>query len=186
MARWIPAAFLVVALGTTGSAFAEPTPSPFPLADGNRWTLRDVETNAARTIAVSKQDQGLVVSGLPGAPAIRVRWAGDTLQAWDSTNERWEALFRFGEPAGTTYSVRLGNTLLWRNVTVTVATKRARLADAQGRTRLCTRFTVTSKQKVADAGVESLAFAPGVGPMQIVEQTIAGTRELSLAGRALK
>jgi hypothetical protein len=186
MERWIPATLAVIALGVAGSASAEPRPSPFPLAAGNHWTLRDVETNAARTISVSKQDQALVVSGLPGAPAIRVRWAGDTLQAWDSAGDRWEALFRFGEPAGTTYSVRLGNTLLWRNVAVTVASKRARLADAQGRMRMCTRFTVTSKQKVADAGIESVAFAPGVGPMQIVEQTIAGTRELSLAGRALK
>jgi hypothetical protein len=181
MARWIPAAFVILALGTTGSAFAQQARSPFPLADGNRWTLVDAETDADRTISVNRESGALVLKGLPGAPSLRVRWSGETVQAWDTTDHRWESVFRFGEPAGTSYLVRLGSTLLWRNVTVTVASKRAQVEDHQGRTRVGTRFTFASKQKIADAGIESFAFAPGIGPIRIVEQTIAGTRELALA-----
>jgi hypothetical protein len=182
MVRWIPAAVLVLALGAVGSASGEPQPSPFPLAAGNAWTLRDVETNAARTISVSKGEKGLVLSGLPGAPALRVRWSGDTVQAWDASNERWEAIFRFGLPAGSSYTVRLGSTLLWRHVVVTVASKRARIEDYSGRSRVCTRFTFSTKTKVADAGLEWFAFARGVGPVRFAEQWIGGSRELALAG----
>jgi hypothetical protein len=186
MARWIPAALVVLALTMTGSAAAEPRPSPFPLDDGNRWTMRDAETSLARTISVNQESGGLVLKGLPGAPSLRVRWVGETVQAWDTADQRWESVFRFGEPAGTSYLVRLGSTLLWRNLTVTVASKRARVDDYEGRTRVCTRFIFASKQKVADAGLESFAFARGIGPIQIVEQSIAGTRELALAGHRLK
>ena len=182
MVRWIPATIAAVTLGAVGSASAEPQPSPFPLAAGNQWTMRDVETNAARTISVSKGEKGLVLGGLPGAPALRVRWIGDAVQAWDTADERWEAIFRFGLPARSSYVVRLGNTLLWRNMAVTVASKRARIEDYEGRSRVSTLFTFASKGKVADAGLESLAFARGVGPVRIAEQWIGGVRELALAG----
>jgi hypothetical protein len=184
--RWIPAAVAAVTLGVVGSASGEPQPSPFPLAEGNQWTLRDVETNAARTISVGKGEKGLVLSGLPGAPALRVRWSSDAVQAWDTADERWEAILRFGLPARSSYVVRLGNTLLWRNVVVTVASKRARIEDYEGRSRVCTQFTFASKGKIADAGLESLAFARGLGPVRIVEQWIGGVRELALAGHRLK
>jgi hypothetical protein len=186
MIRWVSVGLLTLSLGAVGSASGEPTPSPFPLADGNRWTLRDIEGNAARTIFVRKEAQDLVLSGLPGAPPLRVRWAGDTLQAWDVADERWEAVFRFGGLAGKGYPVSLGNTLLWRNVVVTLKSKRAEEEDLYGRTRNCVRFTFASKRGVADAGLESISFAPGVGPVRIAHQTIAGTRELALAGYRVK
>lgn len=186
MVRWIPAAFVVLTLGSVGSAFAEQPPSLFPLADGNRWTLRDVETDAARTISVSEGEKGLVLSGLPGAPALRVRWSGDAVQAWDTADGRWEAILRFGLPAKSSYIVRLGNTLLWRNVVVTVASKRARIEDSRGRVRVCTRFTFASKQRIADAGLEWFAFARGIGPVRFAEIWIGGTRELALAGHRVR
>jgi hypothetical protein len=187
MTRWISVGLLTLCLGVAGSASAEPRPSPFPLAEGNRWTLRDIETNAARAIAVRGGPEGLVLSGLPGAPSMRVRWLGDTVQAWDAGDRRWEALFRFGVPVGERYLVKLGATSLWRGVVVTVASKRAAVEDFNGRTRRgCTRFTFTAKRPLADAGLESFAFAPGVGPIQVVEQTIAGSRELALASHRVK
>ena len=186
MERWIPATLAILALGVAGSASAQQARSPLPLADGNQWTLVDVETDVAKTIAVNRVGTSFVLSGLPGAPALRVRWAGQTLQAWDTSNSRWEAMFRFDAPAGTSYAVRLGNTFLWRNVTVTLASKRARVEDYEGRTRVATRFTFASKQKLADAGLESFSFASGIGPVRIVEQTIAGPRELALAARRVR
>lgn len=186
MARWISVGLLTLVLGTAVGANAVPRPNPFPLADGNRWVLRDIETNAARTLAVREQGPSLVLHGLPGALPMRVRWAGETVQVWDTSNERWEALFRFGEPVGESYLVRLGDTLLWRNVAVTVASKRARVDDHRGRTLVSTRFTFASKSKIADAGVESMSFAPRVGPVHIAEQSIAGTRELTLVAARLR
>jgi len=37
---------------------------------------------------------------------------------------------------------------------------------------------------VADAGVEELVFAPGVGLVRVVETTIAGPRTLLLSARS--
>lgn len=186
MIRWVSVGLLTLSLVMVGGVSAEPSPSPFPLAAGNRWTLRDIETNVARTIFVRKEADGLVLTGLPGAPPLRVRWAGETLQAWDVADDRWEAIFRFGGPAGKGYLVNLGNTLLWRNVVVTLDAKRAPVGDLSGRTRKCVRFTFGYKRGLADAGLESISFAPGIGPVRIADQTIAGTRELALAGYRVK
>jgi hypothetical protein len=181
MVRWVSVGLLTLSFAVVGGVSAEPSPSPFPLAHGNRWTLRDIETNAARTISVRKEADGLVLSGLPGAPPLRVRWAGETLQAWDVADERWEGIFRFGGLAGKGYPVNLGNTLLWRNVVVTLNAKRAAVDDFGGRSRKCLQFTFGYKRGLADAGLESISFAPGIGPVRIADQTIAGTRELALA-----
>lgn len=80
----------------------------------------------------------------------------------------------------------LGNTLFWRNVVITLASKRATVEDFAGRTRPCLRFTFGYKRGLADAGLESMAFAPGIGPVRIADQTIAGTREIALAGYSVK
>jgi hypothetical protein len=88
MLRWVSVGLLTLSLVMVGGVSAEPSPSPFPLAAGNRWTLRDIETNVARTIFVRKEADGLVLTGLPGAPPLRVRWVGETLQAWDVVDER--------------------------------------------------------------------------------------------------
>jgi hypothetical protein len=186
MARLISVGLLTLVLATAVGAQAVPRPNPFPLADGNRWILRDPESSVARTMSVEARGQGLMLEGLPGAGALRVRWAGDSVQAWDTANDRWEALFRFGADAGDRYSVRLGDTVLWRHVVVTVASKRAQIEDMSGRTRVGTRFSIASKRLIADAGIESMSFAPGVGPVQFAEETIAGPRELVLAAHRLK
>ena len=187
MTRWISVGLvgvLAFLVGTAGSAPAQ-SRSPFPLAEGNRWTHRGTETNFTRTMLVRGQADALVLSGLPGAPPLRVRWLGETVQAWDSGNDRWEALFRFGEPARSSYRVNLANAPLWRNLVVTVDSKRAPVEYA-GRMRLCTRFSFATKSKIVDAGLESMSFAPGVGPVLIAEQTIAGTRELELTSHRVK
>ena len=187
MIRWISVGLvglLAFLVGTAGSAPAQPR-SPFPLAEGNRWTLRDQESIATTRMTVRETGGNLVLSGLPGAPALRVRWLGETVQAWDSGSDRWEALFRFGEPARSSYRVNLANAPLWRNLVVTVDSKRAPV-DYAGRVRMCTRFSFSAKSKTRDAGLESMSFAPGIGPVLIAEQTIAGTRELELMSHRAK
>ena len=52
--------------------------------------------------------------------------------------------------------------------------------------RGCTLLTFRSKGKLVDAGLEEMAFAPRVGPVRIVEQTIAGTRVKTLVARTVK
>lgn len=164
-----------------GSADAKGQLSLFPLADGNRWTLRDVETDAATTIAVRRESGAFVLRGFPGASDLRVRMVEKTLHAWDPDNRRWEPLFRFGARVGARYAIRLGSTALWQSVSAVVASKTAVVHDADGRPlRGCTKFTFRGRGKLVDAGIEEMVFAPGIGPVRIVEQTIAGPREKTL------
>ena len=76
MTRWISVGLITLTLGASESSDAARRASPFPLADGNRWTLRDVKMDAAPTIAVRRGYAGFVLSGLPGMPDVRVRWSG--------------------------------------------------------------------------------------------------------------
>ena len=39
---------------------------------------------------------------------------------------------------------------------------------------------VRALEPIADAGVERLVFAPGIGPVEVVVQTIAGPRSYAL------
>jgi hypothetical protein len=168
---------LAAGLVAVGGVAAKGAKSLFPLADGNRWTLQSLESTAVTTMSVRKTAAGLVLRGFPGAGDLRVRSMGLTVEAWDPRDGRWEALLRFGLRPGSKYTVDLGGTPLWRSVLVTVATTNAVVADAEDRAfRGVTRFTLRPPGKVADAGVLELAFAPGVGPVRIVEQTIAGPR----------
>jgi hypothetical protein len=64
---------------------------------------------------------------------------------------------------------------------VTVATRTAWVRDARGRLhRGVVGLVVRARKPIPDAGVVELAFARGVGPVRIVEQTIAGARVLLL------
>ena len=162
-------------------------PAPLPLADGNRWVLRDLESSSTTTIAVTRRPSGLVLRGLPGAGDIRVRTAGRAVQAWDAAGARWEPFLRLGAPAGTRYSVALSGAPLWRSLTVTVASRAAVVRDGRGKTlRNCVRLTFAARKPVADAAIEELVFAPGVGFVRTAEQTIAGTRVRVLADVRLR
>jgi len=172
---------------TVQYAGATGPPSAFPLADGNRWILSDVEGGGRATVSVRRQPAGLVLDGLPGTADLRVRAAGRTIEAWDPANRRWEPLLRLGAPAGTKYVVNLGSEPLWRSLRVTVASRDAVVHDARGKTlRNCVELTFRSLKPVADAGLEELTFAPGIGLVRTVELTIAGPRERVLASLRLR
>lgn len=157
-----------------------------PLADGNRWVLRDVERPSTATISVVRRPSGLVLRGLPGAGDLRVRTASRAVQAWDPADGRWEPFLRLGARAGTRYAVALSSAPLWRSVTVTVSSRSAVVRDGRGRTlRGCVRLTFAARKPVADAGLEEVVLAPGVGFARIADQTIAGTRVRVLAGLRL-
>jgi hypothetical protein len=176
-----------VTLVLAATAAAAPTPSLFPLADGNRWTLRDSDRGATSTISVRRLGPAYLLRGFPGAGDLRVRADGQSVQAWDATQRRWEPFLPLGARAGTTQPVDLGATALWRNVLVTVASRNATIADDDGsELRGCTLLTLRSKGKLVDAGLEEIAFAPRVGPVRIVEQTIAGPRVKTLVARVVK
>ena len=60
---------------------------------------------------------------------------------------------------------------------MTVAARDATVADAEGRqVRDAVRLTFRYRGTLADAGLEELVFAPGVGLARVVEMTIAGPR----------
>jgi hypothetical protein len=161
--------------------------SPFPLADGNRWVLRNTASGAVRTMSLSRKPSGLVLRGLPGAADLRVRRVGKATEAWDRTSGRWEPLLRLGAPVGTRYVVDIGDSTLWRSVQVKVASRQAVVHDARGKTlRGCVRLAFHARKPVADAGLEELTFAPGIGPVAVTEITIAGPRRSTLASFRLR
>lgn len=173
----------VFAMALIGNvAAAGPQPNMFPLADGNRWTFRSDAVGGVRTLSVERRQGGLVLTGFPGVGPLRVRTTGKTVEAWDVADRHWEALLRFGAPTGSAYRASLSEAPLWRGVLVTVASKKATVHGSGGRAyRACTQFTLRPPAKLADAGVLELTFAPGVGPVQWVEQSIDGPREWALA-----
>jgi hypothetical protein len=176
----------LTACACVSAGSAGPPRSMFPLADDNRWTFRSMSVGGARTMSLEQQRGGLVLNGFPGAGPLRVRARGRAVEAWDTADRRWEALLRFGGATGSAYRVSLEDLALWRGVVVTVASKRATVRGSDGRAyRACTRFTLRPPAKVADAGVLELAFAPGIGPVRFVEQTIAGPRAWALASSRL-
>jgi len=178
---------VALTLVTVQCAGAAGPPSAFPLADGNRWIMSDVETGDRSTVSLRRQPAGLVLDGLPGAADLRVRAAGRTIEAWDPANRRWEPLLRLGAKAGTTYVVNLGSEPLWRSLRVTIASREAVVHDARGKTlRNCVKLTFRSLKPIADAGLEELTFAPGIGLVRTVVMTIAGPREHVLASLRLR
>ena len=165
---------------------AATTPSFLPLAQGNRWVLRDPDRGGTQTISVARGQAGLLLRGLPGAGELRVRTVGRAVEAWDATSRRWEPFLRLGAAAGTTYLVDLPATALWRGLTVKVASRRAEIEDARGKVlRNCVRLTFAVRKPIADGGLEELVFAPGVGLALTQEQTIAGPRIHLLAAYRL-
>lgn len=170
---------VVAGCGAAAGDEAAPQPSPtlLPLANGNRWVLRDDERGSTATISVARTPSGLVLRGLPGLGDLRVRAAGRAVQAWDPASSRWEPFLRLGAPVGTRYKIALAGAPLWSSVTVTVESRAAVVRDGRGRTlRNCVRLTFATRKPVADAAIEELVFAPGVGFVRTAEQTIAGTR----------
>lgn len=189
----LPSIVLVLAMaagcGAAAGDSADSTVAPalLPLADGNRWVLRDVERGSTAAISVAREPSGLVLRGLPGAGELRVRATGGSVEAWDPGSARWEPFLRLRAPVGTRYKVALTGAPLWRSLTATVASRSAVVRDARGKTlRNCVRLTFAAGKPVSDAGLEELVFAPGIGFARIAEQTIAGTRVRVLAGLQLR
>jgi hypothetical protein len=177
MRAWISPVLASLALLTADGVGAAPAPSQFPLAAGNTWYLADAENGAGSQVSVHARANGLLLRGFPGSGDLRVRRAGLAVEAWDPADGRWEAFLRLGAPAGTHYKVDLARTGLWRNLVVTVASRKLEVEDARGRSlRGCVRLTFRNPKGLADAGLEELVFAPGVGIVRIAEMTIAGTR----------
>ena len=182
-----PALLIGVTVVLCSCGGAEPgadaaTPRPlFPLEVGTTWQLVDERTGAAAPpvrVARPAEPSGVVLRGFPGLPPTRVRENGTSIEAWDPDPGRWEPFLRLGAETGTSYRVDLSQSLLWRNVLVTVAARDATASDADGETvRNAVRLTLRPKGKgMADAGLEELVFAPGVGLARVVETTIAGPR----------
>jgi hypothetical protein len=151
----------------------------FPLGVRNEWTFQNLRYGGAETLSVGRAGAGVFrLSGFPGAPSLRVRWSGQTLQAWDGRDRRWEALLRLGASAGTRYTVDLPQPL-WSRVQVTVASRQATVYNpVQRRSYSGTlRLALRPNPDLADAGLIGLWFAPRVGPIRWVEQSIAGPVE---------
>jgi hypothetical protein len=163
----------LAALALVTSAPAQPK-SLFPIAHGNRWILRDVDTLRPTTISIAHGVTGLELYGFPGlTDGMRVSRKGVDVRVWDAASQRWKTLLRFG-PAGTRYTVDLAETALWRSVDVTVASTSADVRDFRGRVHHgCTRLKFRYRG-LADAGLLELAFAPGVGFVRVSEQSFAG------------
>jgi hypothetical protein len=155
----------------------------FPLRGGNEWTFENRRYGGEDTVSVARASAGVFrLVGFPGAPSLRVRWSGQTVQAWDGAERRWEPFLRLGARAGTTYAVDLSQPL-WSGVRVTVASRRASFFNPVLRRRHsgAVRLSIGPSPELSDAGVTGLWFAPRLGPVRWVEQSIAGPVEHVLA-----
>ena len=151
MARHGIVAAGVVALIFAAAAASAPSPSLFPLADGNRWLLSD-GARARTAISVERRGPAYVLDGFPGTAALRVRAAGQAVQAWDAGQARWEPFLRLDARAGTTYVVDLTGTALWRSVVVTVVSRQTRLEETSACGAAgCTVLSFRSRGKTVDA-----------------------------------
>jgi hypothetical protein len=174
---------VVTVLTIVAGAAAVAQPAFFPLAPGNRWVLSDAGSRSVTAVVVRRQAPGLALHGFPGLRDSRARALGGSVQVWDAGDARWESLLRLVAPAGTKYTVRLSRNPLWQSVVVSVESRNAALADPSGRLRRgCVTLAFRSRGKAVDVGLEEMTFAPGVGPVRLVEQTIAGPRTKLLAG----
>jgi hypothetical protein len=173
----------VVALFACWCAAAVAAPPPlFPLRDGATWKLAD-QRGAAMVVKASRSGQAYVLRGFPGLGSVRVRPKGSDVQAWDAQGARWAPFLRLGARTGTRYRVDLRDAPLWRAVEVTVESRSAVCADARDRpVRRCVALALRTRKPIADAGVERLVFAPGIGLAEVVVQTIAGPRTYTLGG----
>ena len=176
---------LGLAVGSAGGASASESPRDalFRLADGARWTYRSAAVGTQRTMTLERGATGLVVEGFPGAGPLRIRAIGETIQVWDARDRRWEALLRLGARVGSRHRVALGAEPFWDPVVVEVASREARTRALGRVVRSCVRLTLIPPPSLADAGVLELWFAPGLGLVRFVEQTIAGPRAWTLASR---
>lgn len=116
------------------------------------------------------------LEGFPGAPDLRVRFAGTTLQAWDRAGRRWEDLLRLGAKPGTSYRVDLPDQL-WDGVRVTVASRRARVEALRRSYPGTVRFAVRPPAGLSDAGIKTLWLAPRVGLVRWQEESFGGPVE---------
>jgi hypothetical protein len=162
------------------AAGAPPTaPQLFPLRAGNQWTFENRRYGGEDGLSVDRASgREFRLVGFPGAPLLRVRWSGQTLQAWDRLERRWEPFLRLGARAGTTYTVDLPQPL-WGGVRVTVASRRASFFNPVLRRRHsgAVRLSIAPSPELSDAGVTGLWFAPRLGPVRWAEQSIAGPIE---------
>ena len=107
-----------------------------------------------------------------------MRTAGRDVQAWDAGAAGWEPFLRLGAAPGAHYRVDLSASPFWRAADVTVS--RASCHVGTRTVRGCVTLEVRALKPIADAGVERLVFAPGIGPVEVVVQTIAGPRSYAL------
>jgi len=162
----------------TGSlAQANSAQKYFPLKAENTWKYENQSGGVSSMWIGSSaaNDTGqYTLEKFPGAgTGVTVRGIGQTLYAWDTKQDRWEPLFRFGLSAGKSYYVQLPFSLL-TNAKFTVVSKNWTFnhPTLQRKFTKCIRFTVQSA--VWDAGFTEFIFAPGVGLISWKEQSKVG------------
>jgi hypothetical protein len=157
----------------------------FPLEPGRSSTFVNSATGEQTTMVVSEGFEGAaLVEGIPGLGDQMLTWAGDVLYVWDGGDAQWEPLFRFGDPAGTSYAVRLG-TGRWRDVVITVAEKGASVGLPTQGVQLVdgVRFALQFGDG-REAGPGEIAFAPGRGIVKLAQNGADGSLELDLTRAA--
>jgi hypothetical protein len=146
----------------------------FPLEPRSVWTFEDTRYGGTSSMTVTRARDGVFdLERFPGARNLRVRWSGRTLQAWDAAQRRWEALLPLGAKTGTGSRVDLPPPP-WNDARITVASRQATVRSGRRAYRGTIRLDVRPPPELSDGGILGLWFAPRVGLVRWVEQTIAG------------
>jgi hypothetical protein len=148
----------------------------FPLEPRSGWTYEETSFGETSSMTATRARGGVFqLHGFPGTSNLRVRFAGETLQAWDHAQRRWEPLLRLGAAAGTAYRVDLPASF-WNGARLTVASRRATASNPRRSYRRTLRFVVRPPSGLSDGGVTGLWLAPGVGLVRWVEDSFVGPK----------
>ena len=130
------------------------------------------------TIRSTRSASSYVLQGFPGSRPVRVRAGRPDVQAWDARAAGWKPFLRLGRRRERA-TASTSPSPLWRSVDVRV--RAACQVGRPDRPRLRDALALAALKPVADAGVERLVFAPGIGLVEVVVQTIAGPRSYGSA-----
>ncbi len=178
----------MVAVAVAFSGPAEGGHAYFPTEVGMTWTYGGSPLEVARTVRILETttvgaDTIFLWDGFQGRRAVRVQDDGKVLEYRD---EAWRMLFDLGAEVGTTWTLEGSPASgdLMDGTVVTVQSRSAEVRVPYGALAPCVHLSLNPSPQLADAGVVDAWFAPGVGLVKWVEQSIVGPQTFELAALA--
>lgn len=165
-------------------ASAQTAQDLFPNQDGNAWTYEvrgQIGNGSTRQVSVTARSGGWAqVTGLEGDHWLWMSAQSGRVWAWDASSGTYGLLFDLAAARGTQFSMQIPAAPCLNRSRWEVSKTAATVDTPVGRFTDC--VVIDNVQPVcADAGIESMTFAPGVGLVAFAWTTIAGPHTAVLA-----